>query len=117
VESLSTELYAAKIRGYVREARKRRNLHEYYAAGVLYQRAARFAQKAHKSPRNYETKALDCFEMQLQHSLGTDDFSQAAKALERIAKIYETSGDTQLAVELRFQASYLRLRGIETLMK
>ncbi len=116
MESLSSELYVAKIRGYVREARKRRNLQDYYTAGILYQRAARLARKAHKSPRDYESKALACFEMQVQHSLGTEDLSQAAQALEKLAKIYEDSGDTQLAAELRFQASYLRLRGIESMI-
>jgi hypothetical protein len=54
--------------------------------------------------------------MQVQHSLSTEDFSHAADALERLAKIYERIGDSQLAAELRFQASYLRLRGIETMI-
>ena len=116
VESLSTDLYAAKIRGYIREARKRKNLQDFYIAGVFYQRAAKIAHKVNRSPRKYEDQALACFEMQVQHSLSTEDFSQAADALERIAKIYERIGDTQLAAELRFQASYLRLRGIETLI-
>ncbi|MFX0169621.1 MAG: hypothetical protein ACFE89_09750 [Candidatus Hodarchaeota archaeon] len=113
---MSTELYAAKIRGYLREARKHENLHEYYTAGMMYQRAARIALKANRSPRKYETQALACFEMQVQHSLGIEDFSEAAQALEKLAKIYEKAGDTQLAAEMRFQASYLRLRGIESLI-
>ncbi len=117
MESLSTELYAAKISGYLREARKRKNLQDYYSAGLFYQRAARIAHKANRSPQNYEDQALACFEMQVQQSLGADDFSKAAESLEKIAKIHELSGDTQLAAELRFQASYLRLRGIESMIR
>lgn len=116
VESLSTEEYAAKIRGYVREARKKKTHQDYYTAGMLYQRAAKLAHKANRSPMKYESQALACFEMQLQSSLGDEDFSKAADTLEKIAKMYEQSGDTQLATELRLQASYLRLRGIETLV-
>ena len=117
MDRVTTELYAAKIRGYLREARRRKNLHDYYNAGVMYQRAAKIASKANRNPRKYEAEALACFEMQIQHSLGTEDFSQAAQALEKLAKIYETAGDTQLAAEMRFQASYLRLRGIETMIQ
>lgn len=117
MERLTTELYAAKIRGYIREARRRKNLHDYFNAGIMYQRAARIAIKANRNPRKYEAEALACFEMQIQHSLGTEDFSQAAQALEKLAKIYENAGDTQLAAEMRFQASYLRLRGIETMIQ
>jgi len=116
VESLSTEEYVAKIRGYIREARKKRALQDYYTAGMLYQRAAKIAHKAHRSPQKYETQALACFEMQLQNSLSDEEFSKAADTLEKIAKMYETSGDTQLAAELRLQASYIRLRGIETMV-
>jgi hypothetical protein len=116
VESLSAEEYAAKIRAYAREARKKRNLHEYYSAGLLYQRAAKLAQKVNRSPRKYVTQALACFEMQVQDSLGEEDYSRAADTLEKIAKMYEVSGDTQLAAEMRLQASYLRLRGIEAMV-
>ena len=116
VERVTTEVYVAKIRGYIREARKRKNLHDYYNAGIMYQRAARIAVKANRNPRKYEAQALACFELQIQHSLGTEDFSQAAQALEKLALIYEKAGDTQLAAEMRFQASYLRLRGIETMI-
>ncbi len=116
VESLSTEVYVAKIRGYIQEARKKRTLQEYFAAGVLYQRAAKIAHKADRSPHKYESQALACFEMQLQQSLGDEDFSKAADTLEKIAAMHEKSGDTQLAAELRLQASYLRLRGIEALV-
>lgn len=116
MESLNTELFAAKIRGYVREARKKKNLQEYNTAGILYQRAARIAHKANRSPRKYQAQALSCFEMHVQNSLGSENYSEAADALERIAKIYEAAGDKQLAAELRLQASYLRLRGIETMV-
>ncbi|MFW9831357.1 MAG: hypothetical protein ACFFD8_06240 [Candidatus Thorarchaeota archaeon] len=113
---MSTEWYTAKIRGYVREARKKKNLEDYNSAGILYQRAARIAHKVNRSPDKYQALALSCFEMQVQNSLGSENFSEAAEALEKIAKIYEDSGDKQLAAELRLQASYLRLRGIETLV-
>jgi hypothetical protein len=116
VESLSSEEHALKIREYVREARKKRNLQEYYTAGMLYQRAAKIAHKANRSPQRYENQALACFEMQLQYSLGEEEYSKAAETLEKIAKMYEKSGDTQLAAELRLQASYLRLRGIESMV-
>ena len=116
VESLSTEEFTAKIRAYVREARKKRELHEYYTAGLLYQRAAKLAYKMNRSPRKYETEALACFELQVQDSLGEEDYSKAADTLEKIAKMYEVSGDTQLAAEMRLQASYLRLRGIEAMV-
>lgn len=116
MESLSSEEYAAKIRGYVREARKKKSLKEYYTAGMLYERAAKLAHKINRSSRNYETQALACFEMQLQTSLGDEDFSKAADTLEKIAKMYDRSGDTQLAAELRLQASYLRLRSIEAMV-
>ena len=115
MESLTTEEYTVKIRGYVREARKKRELHDYYSAGLLYQRAAKLAHKMNRSPRKYETQALACFEMQVQDSLGEEDYSKAADTLEKIAKMYEASGDKQLATEMRLQASYLRLRGIEAL--
>jgi hypothetical protein len=116
VESLSTEIYAAKIRGYVQEARKKKADQDYYTAGMLYQRAAKLAHKVNRSTRKYETQSLACFEMQLQSSLGNEDFSKAADTLEKIAKMYDASGDTQLGAELRLQASYLRLRGIEALV-
>ena len=111
--ALSSELYAAKLRTYLREARRRRKHEDYFSAGIYYQRAARAAQKVKKPNQRYVDDALACFEMDLQHSLGSDNYSQAADALEKIAKIHEQSGDTQLAAELRLQASYLRLRGIE----
>ncbi|MFX1319313.1 MAG: hypothetical protein ACFE9O_09245 [Promethearchaeota archaeon] len=113
---MSTEMYAAKIRGYVQEARKKKVKQDYFTAGLLYQRAAKLAQKINRSPQRYEAEALACFEMQLQSSLGDDDFSKAADTLEKIAKMYDASGDTQLGAELRLQASYLRLRGIEALV-
>lgn len=116
VESLSSEEYAAKIRSYVREARKKKSQNNYYAAGMLFERAAKLARKINRSPRKYETQALACFEWQVQTSLGDEDFSKAADTLEKIAKMYDNSGDTQLAAELRLQASYLRLRGIEALV-
>jgi len=116
VESLSTEIYAAKIRGYVQEARKKKAEQDYFTAGLLYQRAAKIAHKVNRAPQKYESQALDCFEMQLQSSLDDEDFSKAADTLEKIAKMYDASGDTQLGAELRLQASYLRLRGIEALV-
>lgn len=113
---MTTELFAAKIRGYVQEARKLRNRQEYYTAGILYQRAARIAHKAKKPHMRYVTQALACFELEVQQSMGAENFSQAADALEHIAKIHGDNGDTQLAAELRLQASYLRLRGIESII-
>ena len=115
MESLSTQEYAAKIRGYIRAARKKKELNDFYTAGLLYQRAAKIARKINRSPQNYEAQALECFERQVQESLGEEDFSKAAETLERIAKMYEISGDTQIATEMRLQASYLRLRGIEAM--
>ncbi len=116
VESLSTEEYTLKIRGYISEARKKKALQDYYSAGILYQRAARIAHKAHRSPKKYEAQAMASFEMQLQQSLEAEEYSKAADTLERIAKIYEKSGAPQLASELRLQASYIRLRGIESMI-
>ncbi len=117
MESLTTDLFTLKIRGYLQEARKRKNQRDFYNAGVLYQRAARLAPKINRSPQRYEEQALDCFEKEIHRSLGTEDFSRAANALERIAKIHEAKGDIQLATDLRLQASYLRLKGIETLIE
>jgi hypothetical protein len=116
VESLNTEIYVAKIRGYMQEARKKKAEQDFFTAGLLYQRAAKLAHKVNRSPRKYVTQALACFEMQLQSSLGDEDFSKAADTLEKIAKMYDESGDTQLGAELRLQASYLRLRGIEAMV-
>ena len=116
MESLSTEIYAAKIRGYVQEARKKKAEQDYFTAGLLYQRAAKIAHKVNRAPQKYESQALDCFEMQLQSSLDDEDFSKAADTLEKIAKMYDASWGTQLVAELRLQASYLRLRGIEALV-
>ena len=116
VESLTAELHALKIRGYLREARKRKNLRDFYAAGILFQRAARTAVQAQKSPKRYEELALACFEKEVKLSLGLENFSQAADALERIARIHERNEDMQAAADLRLQASYLRLKGIETLI-
>jgi pterin-4a-carbinolamine dehydratase len=113
---LTTELYALKIRRYLREATRRRNLKDFYAAGIFYKRAARTAYQANKSPKRYESLAIACFEKQIENSLSIENFSQAADAIEHIAKIHEQNGDTQTAADLRLQASYLRLKGIETLM-
>lgn len=113
---MTTELYALKIRRYLREAKRRRNHKDFYAAGIFYQRAARTAYQAKKSPKRYETMAIACFEKQVENSLAKEHFSQAADAIEHIAKIHERNGDTQAAADLRLQASYLRLKGIETLI-
>ncbi|MFX1563805.1 MAG: hypothetical protein ACFFDP_10935 [Promethearchaeota archaeon] len=113
---MTTELYALKIRRYLREARKRRNQKDFYAAGIFYKRAARTAYQAKKSAKRYESMAIACFEKQVEDSLAIDKFSQAADAIEHIAKIREQNGDTQTAADLRLQASYLRLKGIETLI-
>ncbi|MFX1564042.1 MAG: hypothetical protein ACFFDP_12125 [Promethearchaeota archaeon] len=113
---MTTELYALKIRSYLKEASRHRSLKDFYAAGIFYQRAARTAYQAKKSPRRYENMAIACFEKQAENSLSKENFSQAADAIEHIAKIHEQNGDTKTAADLRLQASYLRLRGIETLM-
>lgn len=119
MESLSFDLsdfYVAKVREYLREAKQRVSVRDFYAAGLCYQRAARAALLAKKRPTDYEARALTCFEKAVQRNLKTEDYSQAADALERLAKIYEQRGETQLAADLGLQASYIRLKGIETLI-
>ena len=119
MESLSFNLddfYLLKMREYVREAKQRVSLRDFYMAGLLYQRAARAALLAKRGATDYESRALDCFEKAVQRNLKTEDYSQAADALERLAKIYEQKGESQTAADLRLQASYVRLKGIETLI-
>ena len=110
------EFYLSKMREYVREAKQRVSLRDFYTAGLFYQRAARAALLAKKGPADYEARALSCFEKAVQRNLKTEDYSQAADALERLAKIYEQKGESQTAADLRLQASYIRLKGIETLI-
>lgn len=119
MESLTYDLgdfYVSKMREYLREAKQRITLHDFYTAGLLYQRAARAALLAKKDAADYEARALACFEKAVQRNLKTEDYSQAADALERLAKIYEQKGESQLAADLRLQASYIRLKGIETMI-
>jgi hypothetical protein len=119
VESLTfdlNDLYVLKMREYLREAKQRISLRDFYTAGLLYQRAARAAALAKKPATNYEALALSCFEKAVKRSLKTEDYSQAADGLERLARIYEQRGESQLAADLRLQASYLRLKGIETMI-
>lgn len=119
MESLTFDLsdfYALKVREYLRAAKQRVSLRDFYTAGLFYQRAARAASLAKKRATDYEARALACFEKAVQRNLKTEDYSQAADALERLAKIYEQKGENQLAADLRLQASYIRLKGIETMI-
>ncbi len=106
-----------KIQDYLKEARLRRKSKEFFSAGILYQRAARVALQAHKSPSRYFNRALQCYEEGLEIYMHDEAFSEAAETLERIAQIHELNGEIRAAADFRLRASYLRLKSIECLLK
>jgi hypothetical protein len=106
-----------KIQGFIKEARQRRKSKEFFSAGTFYQRAARVALKARKSPNRYFNRAIKCYEEGLEIYLSDEAFSEAAETLERIAQIHELNGERRTAADIRLRASYLRLKSIENLMR
>lgn len=111
------EAYTLKIRGYLKEARQRRRSKEFFSAGTFYQRAAKVALQARKSPSRYYNRAIKCYEEGLEIYMSDDAFSEAAETLERIAKIHELNDERRIGADFRLRASYLRLKSIEVLMR
>jgi hypothetical protein len=108
---------SVKIRDYVKEARQRRKSKEFFSAGTFYQRAARVALQARRSPSRYYNRALECYREGLEIYMNDEAFSEAAETLERIAQIHELNNEERVAADFRLRASYLRLKSIEILMR
>ncbi len=106
-----------KIRDYVKEARQRRRSKEFFSAGTFYQRAAKVALQARRSPNRYYNRAIECYKESLEIYMNDDAFSDAAETLERIAQIHELNHEERTAADFRLRASFLRLKSIEALMR
>ncbi len=108
---------AIKIRDYLKVARQRRRSKEFFSAGTFYQRAAKVALQARRSPSRYYNRALECYREGLEIYMNDEAFSEAADTLERIAQIHELNDETGIAADFRLRASFLRLKNIEVLMR